>query len=152
MIKLQEDYNEIERQDEVACVSSSVTINKIGSTKEETVNISQALNEFLTDSRCKYTDTAETSDYVSHKMPTNGITHSKCDDNRAQEEEVNRDDKKTTVTERDAENVEKPIEMSVHVGNEEDVSKCSTAGQIERYVNCSLELQLINQGETQSNV
>jgi hypothetical protein len=150
MIKLQEDCNENERQDELECVCSSA--------RKETVNMRKALSEFLTDFSSKYTDTAETSENVSHKMPSNGIIHSKCD-NREQQEEaieegVNRD-KKTIVTEHDTENVEKQTEMSVHAGNKEEAGKYSSEGQIKRYVNCSLELQLIKQdniNDTRSNV
>jgi hypothetical protein len=147
MIELQEDYNENEQQDGVECVSSSA--------KKETSNVRKALSKFLTDFNSKHTDTAETSEHVSHKMPSNGITHSKCDNRKQQEEaieeEVNRDDKETTVTEHE----EEQTEMSVHTGNTLEAGKYSSEGKIKRYVNCSLELQLINQdniNETQSNV
>lgn len=144
MIRLQEDYNENEQQDEVECVSNSPR---------------KAPGEFLTDFSSKYTGTAETGEHVSYKMPSNGIIHSKCDTREQQEEAteegVNRDNKKTTVTKHDTENVEKQTEMSVHVENKEEAGKYSSEGQINRYMNCSLELQLINQdniNETQSNV
>ncbi|PNF39561.1 hypothetical protein B7P43_G11084 [Cryptotermes secundus] len=140
IIELQDDYNENEWQDEGVCVSSSA--------RKETVNMGKALSEFLTDFNSKHTDTAETGEHVSHKTPSNGIIHSKYD-NREQQEEteegVNRDNKKTTVTEHVPENMEIQTEMSVHVGNKEEVGKYSSEGQIKRYVNSSLELQLINQ-------
>jgi hypothetical protein len=150
MIELQEDYDENELQDEVECTSSSVSVNKIISARKDMVNTRKALSEFLTDSSSKHTDTAETSEHVSHKMPSNGIIHSKCDNREQQEEAIEEE-----VNKEDTENMEKQKQMSVHAGNKEEAGKCSSAGQVKRYVNCSLELQLINQdnvNEPHSNV
>jgi hypothetical protein len=110
------------------------------------VNTRKVLSEFLTDFSSKYTDTAETSEHASYKTPSNGIIHSKCDNREQQEEaieeDVNRDYKKS---EYDTENVAKQTEMSVNTGNKEEAGKYSSERQIKRYMNCSLELQLINQ-------
>jgi hypothetical protein len=101
--------------------------------EQDMVNTRKALTEFIRDSSSKHTHTAETTEHISHKMPR-------------EQEEVNRDD---------TENMEKQREMSVNVGNNEEAGKCSSTGQIKRYVNCSLELQLVNQdnaNEPHSNV
>jgi hypothetical protein len=141
---------EMMKLQEAEYVSSTVMVNKIRSVRKEMAHMTEVTNVFLSECSFRYKPTAQTSEYGADKMSTNETRGMKLDDGKQQEEKLYeeefKDKKETIVMEHyDNENVQGQTEMLVHAGKKGEAAMSSTTGKMKRGVNCSLELQLINQ-------
>jgi hypothetical protein len=122
-------------------VNSSATVTKISSVGKEMVRSTHEVN--LSEGHLRYKATDHNEEYAKQKMPT---LETNC--NKGQQvqkgitEEVNRDTKEFAVMEcSETQNIVKTTEMPIHAQNKEQASSV----QIKRYINSSLEMQIINQ-------
>jgi len=136
-------YKEIELQGDDKHVSSSATVTKISSAGKEMVRTMQEVNVFRSEGQLRYEATDQNEEYAKQKRPT---LETNCNNGeqveKATTEEVNRDKKEYVVMEhKETQNMVKKTEISLHAPNKEQAS----AVQIQRYINSSLEMQIINQ-------
>lgn len=135
-------YKRSELQGDDMHVSNSTTVTKISSDGKEIVRTMQEVNVFKSEGQLRYEATDRNEEYAKQKKPT---LETNCDNGEQVEkaitEEVNRDKKESAVMEhKENQNMVKTTEISVHVPNKEHAS----AVQIQRYINSSLEMQIIN--------
>jgi hypothetical protein len=136
-------YKGSELQGDDKHVSSSATLTKISSVREEIVRTKHKVNVFKSEGQLRYKATDQNKEFPKQKMPT---LETNCDNGELVEkaitEEVNSDTKEPSVMEHnETQNMVKTTEMSVQAQNKDKAS----AVQIKRYINTSLELQIINQ-------
>jgi hypothetical protein len=134
-------YKRSELQGDDKHVSNSATVTKISSDRKEMVRTMPELNVFKSEGQLRY-EATDHNEYAKQK-PTLEIN---CDDGQQVEkaitEEVNRDTKESAVMEhKETQKMVKTNEISANVPNKEHAS----AAQIQRYINSSLEMQIINQ-------
>lgn len=136
-------YKGSEIQGDDKHVSSSATATKISSVRKEAVRTKQEVNVFKSEDQLRYEVTDQNEEYVKQKMPTR---ETNCDNGeqvgKAITEEVHRGTKEYAVIEHnETQNMVKTTDLSVVVPNKEQASVV----QIQRYINSSLEMQIINQ-------
>jgi len=122
---------------------ASNSATKIGSAGKEMVRTMQEVNVFKSEGQLRYKATDQNEEYAKQKRPT---LETNCDNGEQVEkaitEEVNKDRKESVVMQhKETQNMVKTTEISVHAPNKEQAS----AVQIQRYINSSLEMQIINQ-------
>lgn len=133
-------YKESKLQGDDKHVSSSATVTKISSAGKEIVRTMQEFNVFKSEGQLRHEATDQNEEYAKQKRPT---LETNCDNGEQVEktitEEVNRDTKESVVMEqKETQNMVKTTEISVHAPNKEQASAV-------RYINSSLEMQIINQ-------
>ena len=132
-------YNGSALQGDDKHVRNSATVTKISSVGKEMIRTTQEVDVFKSEGELRYEATDQNEEYAKQRKPT---LKTNCDNGEQVEKAITEEVRESAVMEhKEIQNTVKTTEISVHAPNKEHAS----AAQIQRYINSSLEMQIINQ-------